>query len=122
MSYKLQKPYTEEQRLDFIVEYSHSQCLLIEETETALYALEANEIIQDGKVIINPNYSVELAQEEKAIRILEIKSQLQVLDAQAIRPLRAILTDCGTDEDREILQSIETQAGTLREELSQLEQ
>jgi len=116
MSYKLEKPYTEEQRLNFIVEYNHNQGLTIEQTETALYALEANEIIQDGKVVINPNYSVELAQ--KKIRILEIKSQLQALDAQAIRPLRAILTDCGTDEDREILKGLEVQANALREELS----
>lgn len=63
----------------------------------------------------------EKAQEEKEIRIIEIKLQLNELDTQAIRPLRAILTDCATDEDREILQGIEAQANTLREELSLIE-
>lgn len=63
-------------------------------------------------------YKVAQAKKEREKQIQTIKSQLLDLDAQAIRPLRAILTDCGTDEDREILQGIETQAGVLREELS----
>jgi len=36
---ELNKPYTEEQRMDFVVEYNHKQGLLIEETETELQAL-----------------------------------------------------------------------------------
>ena len=44
MSYQLIKPYTEQERLDFIVKYNHNMGLLIEETDVALYALEANEI------------------------------------------------------------------------------
>ena len=37
---QLNKPYTEEQRLDFIVEYNHKQGLVIEEVEEALLALD----------------------------------------------------------------------------------
>lgn len=35
----LQKPYTENERMDFIVEYNHNQGFVIEETETELQAL-----------------------------------------------------------------------------------
>jgi hypothetical protein len=35
----LQKPYTEEEKIEFIVEQNHNQGLLIEETETELQAL-----------------------------------------------------------------------------------
>ena len=35
----LNKPYTEEERIEFIVEYNHNQGLTIEETETELQAL-----------------------------------------------------------------------------------
>ena len=34
----LQKPYTEEERIEFIVEYNHNQGYVIEETETDLHA------------------------------------------------------------------------------------
>jgi hypothetical protein len=63
MSYKLNKPFTTKQRADFIVEYNHNKGLIIEETTKALYALEANEIMQDGEPVINPDYEKE--QEEK---------------------------------------------------------
>ena len=36
---KLNKPYTEIERMDFIVEYNHNQGYIIEETETELQAL-----------------------------------------------------------------------------------
>lgn len=35
----LNKPYTEDERINFIVEYNHNQGYVIEETETALQAL-----------------------------------------------------------------------------------
>lgn len=54
---QLLKPYTDNQRMDFIVEYNHKQNYEIEETETALVALG-----KTGK---------ELEQEEKE-RILDL--------------------------------------------------
>jgi hypothetical protein len=60
MSYELLKPYTQAQRMDFIVQYNHCLNLKIEETDKAIYALEANEIIgEDGVPCINPNYEKE---------------------------------------------------------------
>mgnify|MGYP003290246722 CR=1 FL=1 len=64
MSYKLNKPYTTNQRNDFIVEYSHNQGLIIEETEKALYALEAWELLEGDEVIDNPDYEAEQAAKE----------------------------------------------------------
>ena len=40
---QLLKPYTENQRMDFVVEYNHNQSLLVEETETALVAMGKTE-------------------------------------------------------------------------------
>ena len=63
MAYKLEKPYTDIQRADFIVNYNHKQGFKIEETDNALYALLANEIMQNGVPIINENYALEAAQQ-----------------------------------------------------------
>ena len=108
MSYKLEYPYTEQERLDFIVLYNHQQGLRIETvdniveeertqeiteerevldeegnvigTETVVvdtevyyeavnypthYALEANEIMEGGEPVINPNYEAEQEQKER---------------------------------------------------------
>lgn len=53
MSYKLEKPYSDIQRADFIVAYNHEKCMLIEETDNALYALEPWEKLQGDQVIDN---------------------------------------------------------------------
>lgn len=60
----------------------------------------------------------ELTAEEKAE---ELKAQLERIDRQAIRPLRAIVTGTAADEDREILAELERQAEEIRAELSALE-
>lgn len=46
---ELLKPYTEEQRIKFIVENNHKQGYIIEETETALVALGETEEEQEAK-------------------------------------------------------------------------
>lgn len=62
MAYKLEKPYTDFERADFIVEYNHKCGMLIEETEDGtLYALEKNEIMINDVPEINPNYEEELS-------------------------------------------------------------
>lgn len=53
MSYKLDKPYTDEQYVDFIVEYNYNQGLEIQEGDVALYALQPWEILQGDEVIDN---------------------------------------------------------------------
>ena len=65
MSYKLDKPYTEKAKQNFIVEYNHNQGLKIEETETALYALEVNEIMVNDMPIVDPEWEEKQAQIER---------------------------------------------------------
>lgn len=65
MSYKLEKPCSETDRLNFIVEYNHKKGLRIEETKTAFFALEANEIISGDKAVIDENYEQKMAKKRK---------------------------------------------------------
>lgn len=65
MSYKLEKPYTQKEKEQFYVKYNHNQGLKIEETSKALYALEANEVMKNGKPVINPDYEKEQAQKRQ---------------------------------------------------------
>lgn len=66
MSYKLEYPYTEQERIDFIVQYNHNQGLRIEETEFAIYALEAWELLDGDEVIDNTEvWEAEQAQKER---------------------------------------------------------
>ena len=53
MSYKLEKPYSDKQRADFVVEHNHNNGLTIQETDTALYALEAWELLEGDTVVDN---------------------------------------------------------------------
>ena len=92
MSYKLEKPYTDEEYADFVVEHNHNNGLLIEETETAVYALEPNEIMGDAGVpVINPNYEAEQAQKER--------ERLSMLNLTAADVERAIYKAKGMDFD-----------------------
>lgn len=65
MSYKLDKPYTEKQKIDFIIQYNHNEGLNIQETEKTLYALEAWEKLEGDEVIDNSEeYQQEQAKKE----------------------------------------------------------
>ena len=92
MSYKLDKPYTDKQYADFVVEHNHNNGRVIEETETAVYALEANEMMnEDGMPVINPNYEAEQAQKER--------ERLDMLNLTAADVERAIYKAKGMDFD-----------------------
>lgn len=65
MSYKLEKPYTNEQKIRFIVDYNHKLGFKIEETETALFALDENEIMFEGSPIVDEEYSIKKQAEEQ---------------------------------------------------------
>lgn len=72
MSYKLEKPYTENERMDFIVTYNHNQGLRIEETELALYALEAWELLEGDEVIDNKEAWEEEQEQKERERIAKL--------------------------------------------------
>ena len=65
MAYKLEAPYTEDSRKEFIIKYNYNLGLNLEETNEALFALEAWEIMQHGQPVKNPNYEKEQEQKEK---------------------------------------------------------
>ena len=66
MSYTLLKPCTDMERVQFIVRYNHNMGLEIAETEKAIYALEANEIMVEGEPIVDPDYEEKQRQKELA--------------------------------------------------------
>ena len=74
MSYKLEKPYTDIKRADFVVLHNHQHGRKIEETQTALYALEPDEIMQDGLPVKNPDYAAEQLAIAKETKVSEINS------------------------------------------------
>ena len=53
MSYELKKPYTDKDRVDFVINYNHNQNLQIEETDLFLFALEPNEIMGDKEIEVD---------------------------------------------------------------------
>lgn len=115
MSYKLLKPYTDDEYADFIIKYNHQKGLDIKIMDDAVYALEVNEIMGDnGEPVINPNFESEQAVIKAEIVKRQIKSELYELDLEAIRPLRAILAGTQTDDDLEKIKEIETKAKELR--------
>ena len=72
MSYKLEKPYTDIQRADFVVLHNHQHGRNIKETQTALYALEPWEILEGETVIDNSQeYHAEQLASAKAAKIQE---------------------------------------------------
>jgi hypothetical protein len=100
---KLNKPYTDKQRIDFIVSENHTKGYEIKETETALEAwgLTAEEI----------------AEKEKQARKQELMAQLDQLDLKAIRSMRAIQAGTSTQADIDKLAELEAQAAEIRAEL-----
>lgn len=92
MSYKLEKPYTDKQYADFVVEHNHNNGRMIEEVESAVFALEANEMMgEDGEPVINPNYAEEEAQKER--------ERISMLTLTAADVERAIYKSKGMDFD-----------------------
>lgn len=54
-------------------------------------------------------------------RIAQLKSELEEIDRQAIRPLRAIAAGNDTEEDREKLAELEEQAEVVRLQIAKIE-
>lgn len=102
----LNKPYTDKQRLNFIVLYNHQQGYEIKETETALEAWGYTEEEQQAQA--------------KEAHKKELIAQLDALDLKCIRALRAIQAGTGTQEDTDKLAELEQQAEEVRAELKEL--
>lgn len=68
MSYILYKPYTDEEKANFVCLH---QGLQNHEDDVAFYFLENNEMLQDGEIIINPNYDAEQLEKAKTRKLEE---------------------------------------------------
>lgn len=76
MSYELQKPLTDKQRADFIVEHNHRHGLKIEDTDMYLFALFPNEIMGEKEIEIDvPDYD-----EEGNPVMVEIEETITIID------------------------------------------
>lgn len=102
----LNKPYTGQQRLDFIVAQNHTNGYEIKETENALEAWGYTEEEKQAQA--------------KEARKKEIIAELDALDLKTIRALRAIQAGTGTQDDEEKLAEIEDQAEQIRQQLKEL--
>lgn len=88
MSYKLEKPYTDKQRADFICEH---QGMVPVETGNALYFLEDYEELQNDSVVNiseSEDYQNCILEKQKSVKKAEIQAQLDELDLRSIRALR----------------------------------
>ena len=103
----LNKPYTDSQRLDFIVTNNHQQGYQIKETDSAL---EAWGYTQE-----------EQAAQEKQAQIADLVAQLDAIDLKTVRPLRAIQAHDFTDDDVAKLAELETQAQAIRQQIKDLQ-
>lgn len=102
----LNKPYTDKQRLDFIVLNNHNKGYEIKETASALEAWG--------------NTQKEIDDQVKQLQILNLKAQLSELDLKMIRPLASIQIGTATEEDMLILEQYEADKEELRRQIREL--
>ena len=69
----------------------------------------------------NPDYGSPTPEQLNQQRISEIKAELQRLDLESVRPLRAINAGTDTEEDRDKLVELDAEAEKLRLELDDIE-
>lgn len=104
----LNKPYTDKQRIDFIVSQNHTNGYEIKETENALEAWGYTEEEQQAQA--------------KEARKKELIAELDALDLKQIRSLAAKAAGTATDEDLAILADLEEQKAVKRNELKELQE
>lgn len=102
----LQKPCSNIDRLNFIVEQNHNKGYKIEETEERFEAWGYTE--------------EEIAEQNKQAQINIIIAQLREIDLKTVRSLRAIQSGQGTQADSDKLEELEQQAEELRTQLQSL--
>ena len=102
----LNKPYTDTQRLNFIVLYNHQHGYEIKETETALEAWGPT--------------AEEIAQRDKDALIAQKKEELAQIDLESILPTRAIQNGTATEFDTQKVAELEERAEQVRQEIRDL--
>lgn len=93
----LQKPYTDDERMDFIVQYNHGMGYVIEETETELQALgyTEEEIAQQEKIRIG---NLKLTKREVFLGLYQAKGVTpEMIKAQITDPMALIEFEYAND-------------------------
>lgn len=111
MAYRLDKPCSRKERADFISVYNHAQGLQIYETEDVIYALEPNEIVKDGEIIVDPDYDakqLEKAKEEKVVYNDLVRDQALLSGVT----YQNVLFDSDTDQKINLLATVGTMGDT----------
>ena len=98
----LEKPYIDEERINFIVKHNHEENLRIEETPKALYALEEDEMLGVDEeyheiVVKNPEWISIHLQEEKS-RLISENDNLRDITLNGGVLYRDVLFDSDTDQ------------------------
>ena len=104
----LESPYTEKQKMDFIVEQNHNNGYEIRENNEN-QNLEAWGYTEE-----------EIQEQQKQNQINELIQQLDEIDLKTVRPLRAIQSGQGTQADTDKLIELETQAEEIRRQIQEL--
>ena len=103
----LNKPYTDSERIDFIIEQNHRKGYEIKETYDALEAWGLT--------------AEEQEKQEKQAQIKQLTAQCDSWDLKAIRPMRAKEAGTATQEDLDKLAEIEEIVSDLREQIRNLQ-
>lgn len=118
MSYKLEYPYTEEERLNFIVEKNHQQGLKIETIDNIVdeqnyptyYALERNEIMVNGIPTIDPDFE---AKEQARLELIEAQKTLPIKEKERLDIMTNILLDVEVEANKERLRTVVNEIAEL---------
>ena len=116
MSYKLDKPYTDDERADFIVLHNHNNRRLIEETDDAIYALEPGEKLENGEVVQDTDYPARQLAEAKAAKLAQNKEAYEAALKSGVA-YKNTLFDCDTLAAVRIMgQMVATQSAAIAAE------
>ena len=103
--YKLDKPFTNKQRADFIIEHDGLRAI---ETDEALILLEHDE-------------DEEYQQLQAEHRLMQLKMQLEEIDNKKVRSTSVIALGIATQDDIDYLTHLEEQAEQIRKQIRELQ-
>lgn len=116
MSYKLDKPYTDDERADFIVLHNYNNRRLIEETDDAIYALEPGEKLENGEIVPDTDYPARQLAEAKAAKLAQNKEAYEAALKSGVT-YKNTLFDCDTLAAVRIMgQMVATQSAAIAAE------
>lgn len=116
MSYKLDKPYTDDERADFIVLHNYNNRRKIEETDDAIYALEPGEKLENGEVVPDTDYPARQLAEAKAAKLAQNKEAYEAALKSGVT-YKNTLFDCDTLAAVRIMgQMVATQSAAIAAE------